>query len=61
MQTTQCLAGPYQVAQTWGRRCNVGALGGFPSDIPRLQLEDELFQQAGRDVMTDIPYTRRRD
>ena len=27
---------------------------------PDFQLEDELFVQAGRDVMTGIPYARRR-
>jgi hypothetical protein len=36
-------------------------LEDFRSTYPDFQLEDELFQQAGRDVMTDIPYTRRRD
>jgi hypothetical protein len=28
---------------------------------PDFQLEDELFAQAGRDVMTGISYKRRRD
>ena len=27
---------------------------------PDFQLEDELFAQAGRDVMSGIPYARRR-
>jgi hypothetical protein len=36
-------------------------LEDFRSTYPDFQLEDKLFQQAGRDVMTDIPYTRRRD
>jgi len=28
--------------------------------FPDFQLEDELFAQAGRDVMTGVQYTRRR-
>ena len=40
---------------------NRRSLDDFRSAYPDFQLEDELFQQAGRDVMTGIPYTRRRD
>jgi hypothetical protein len=31
----------------------------FHAEHPGFQLEDELFLQAGRDVMTGIPYRRR--
>jgi hypothetical protein len=36
-------------------------LEDFRATYPNFQLEDELFQQAERDVMTGIPYTKRRD
>ena len=39
---------------TWER------LDEFKIAYPDFQLEDELFSQAGRDVMTGISYTRRR-
>ena len=32
----------------------------FAERYPDFQLEDKLFQQAGRDVMTSITYARRR-
>ena len=32
----------------------------FRQHFPDLQLEDELFAQAGRDVMTGVTYSRRR-
>ena len=32
----------------------------FRSFYPDFQLEDELFEKAGRDVMTGIQYSRRR-
>jgi hypothetical protein len=32
----------------------------FRQHYPDYQLEDELFAQAGRDVMTGLTYTRRR-
>jgi hypothetical protein len=32
----------------------------FQHHYPDYQLEDELFAQAGRDVMTGLAYTRRR-
>jgi hypothetical protein len=32
----------------------------FREQFPDFQLEDELFQQAGRDVMTGVAYSRRR-
>jgi transcriptional regulator GlxA family with amidase domain len=32
----------------------------FQDLYPDFQLEDELFLQAGRDVMTGVQYTRRR-
>jgi hypothetical protein len=35
-------------------------LDEFRADCPNFQLKDELFVQAGRDVMTDIPYQRRK-
>jgi len=35
-------------------------LDDFRADYPDFQLEDELFLQAGRDVMTGIQYARRR-
>ena len=35
-------------------------LDEFRKHFPDFQLEDELFAQAGRDVMTGIPYARRR-
>jgi hypothetical protein len=35
-------------------------LGTFKRDFPSFQLEDELVLQGGRDVMTEIPYRRRR-
>ena len=35
-------------------------LDDFRTAYPDFQLEDELFQQAGRDVMTVIQYARRR-
>jgi hypothetical protein len=31
----------------------------FQDLYPEFQLEDELFAQAGRDVMTGVQYTRR--
>ena len=34
-------------------------LDEFREHFPDFQLEDELFAQAGRDVMTGIPYARR--
>jgi hypothetical protein len=39
---------------TWER------LDEFRDAYPDFQLEDELFSQAGRDVMTGIQYSRRR-
>jgi hypothetical protein len=35
------------------------SLDEFRTEHPDFQLEDELFLQAGRDVMTGIPYRRR--
>jgi hypothetical protein len=35
-------------------------LEDFRTRFPDFQLEDELFAQAGRDVMTGIAYQRRR-
>jgi len=35
------------------------SLEEFRAEHPDFQLEDELFLQAGRDVMTGIPYSRR--
>ena len=35
-------------------------LDEFREHFPDFQLEDELFAQAGRDVMTGKTYTRRR-
>ena len=35
-------------------------LDEFRDHFPDFQLEDELFTQAGRDVMTGVTYTRRR-
>jgi transcriptional regulator GlxA family with amidase domain len=35
------------------------SLEEFRAEHPGFQLEDELFLQAGRDVMTGIPYRRR--
>jgi len=35
-------------------------LDEFRGHFPDFQLEDELFAQAGRDVMTGVQYTRRR-
>ena len=35
-------------------------LDAFRDDFPDFQLEDELFSQAGRDVMTGISYSRQR-
>jgi len=35
-------------------------LDEFQGHFPDFQLEDELFAQAGRDVMTGVQYTRRR-
>ena len=35
-------------------------LDEFRDHFPDFQLEDELFAQAGRDVMTGVTYTRRR-
>ena len=35
-------------------------LDDFRADYPDFQLEDELFLQAGRDVMTGVQYARRR-
>ena len=35
-------------------------LDEFREHFPDFQLEDELFAQAGRDVMTGVQYTRRR-
>jgi hypothetical protein len=32
----------------------------FQQHYPDFQLEDELFAQAGRDVMTGLAYSRRR-
>jgi hypothetical protein len=32
----------------------------FKATYPDFQLKDELFSQAGRDVMHDIKYSRRR-
>jgi hypothetical protein len=34
-------------------------LDDFRASFPDFQLEDELFAQAGRDVMTGISYRRR--
>ena len=34
-------------------------LQAFRTEFPAFQLEDELFQQAGRDVMTGLQYNRR--
>ena len=39
---------------TWEQR------NEFHQHYPDYQLEDELFAQAGRDVMTGVTYTRRR-
>ena len=36
------------------------SLDDFRDHFPDFQLEDELFAQAGRDVMTGKTYTRRR-
>jgi len=36
------------------------SLDDFRASNPDFQLDDELFQQAGRDVMTSITYARRR-
>jgi transcriptional regulator GlxA family with amidase domain len=36
------------------------SLPEFHEHFPDFQLEDELFVQAGRDVMTGIKYARRR-
>jgi hypothetical protein len=33
-------------------------LDEYRADYPDFQLEDELFVQAGRDVMNGIPYQR---
>jgi len=35
-------------------------LDDFKALYPHVQLEDELFVEAGRDVMTGLQYTRRR-
>ena len=35
-------------------------LDEFQGHFPDFQLEDELFAQAGRDVMTGVQYARRR-
>ena len=35
-------------------------LQDFKDRYPDVQLEDELFEEAGRDVMTGIQYVRRR-
>jgi hypothetical protein len=35
-------------------------LEDFKHEFPDFQLEDELFVQAGRDVMTGLPYRRRK-
>ena len=35
-------------------------LNDFKALYPNVQLEDELFVEAGRDVMTGLQYTRRR-
>ena len=35
-------------------------LDEFRGHFPDFQLEDELFAQAGRDVMTGVQYARRR-
>jgi hypothetical protein len=34
-------------------------LAEFKENFPEVQLADELFEEAGRDVMTGIPYQRR--
>jgi hypothetical protein len=34
-------------------------LADFKDLYPKFQLEDELFSQAGRDVMTDMQYKRK--
>jgi transcriptional regulator GlxA family with amidase domain len=35
-------------------------LNEFRQQFSDIQLEDELFAQAGRDVMTDLHYSRKR-
>jgi transcriptional regulator GlxA family with amidase domain len=35
-------------------------LQNFKELYPNVQLEDELFEETGRDVMTGIQYSRRR-
>jgi transcriptional regulator GlxA family with amidase domain len=35
-------------------------LDEFRQQFPDIQLEDELFAQAGRDVMTGLHYSRKR-
>jgi hypothetical protein len=35
-------------------------LDDFRQQFPEFQLEDELFAQAGRDVMTVLVYSRKR-
>jgi hypothetical protein len=35
-------------------------LDDFRQQFPEFQLEDELFAQAGRDVMTGLVYSRKR-
>ena len=42
------------------RRTRHGSLQHLRDVYPDFQLEDELFAHAGRDVMTGIPYARRR-
>jgi hypothetical protein len=57
--TSGCLACPHLVARPAQQRRHMGASSVIQDRYPDFQLEDELFEEAGRDVMAGITYQRR--